>query len=245
MFLRWLFKVFPGEMLGGWSLVRPDLSLWILVALASTGASLAPGTAAGGLAPALAAIPLLLLLIVTVTVKFDAAARGVEAPWGDVFERFFARVLLLLAASAASLAMCVGAAIVTRAAVIILMRNAEAMPLASMVLGVIIYITLLARFSFVPFLAVLDRHADLELGGGKLAPLTRLVWPLLASSRMTDGLRWRLAPYVVLLNLGSAVALLPPPVRIPFLLAWQFVQLTAQAVLFHHYRERRPFLTRQ
>jgi hypothetical protein len=241
MFVRWLFTVFPREMRQGWELVRKDLFVWLWVAVLSTLATLSAPATGGSPLTLLVSVPLLLLLVATVVMKFDAAARQTTVSWGEIGSRFLSRVPALFAAASLSVAISIGLAILARAAALILLRDTALLELAPSALGVVVYISLLVRFSFVPFLVVLDRANDIAAITNVrwLGPLVGWLWPLVASARMTERLGWKLSPYMILLHVGSAIALLPPVSRPVVLVAWQLVQLTAQAVLFGYYKERR------
>ena len=47
MFLHWLVTVFPVEMREGWNLVRPDLLVWIAVAILTVFSPFLVGTTGG------------------------------------------------------------------------------------------------------------------------------------------------------------------------------------------------------
>jgi len=100
----------------------------------------------------------------------------------------------------------------------------------------------LVHFSFLPFLVILLERASIPPSlwqwsrGAALAPM---FWPLTASSRMTEGIRWRLAFYMLLGRVVPAGALLVPPAGlVPVLVFAMLFLMTVQAVFFLHYRTR-------
>ena len=252
MFTRWLLNTLPAELSGAWKLIRVDLGLWIGLALIPaliTAASTVDGTSP---TPTLAVTTLLSLVIFSMlaAVKFDAARRdaplGLTAAFGIVIRR----VPPYLAAFAAVYTITLGAGWLAEGAVRQITRGTPVDPAAAILISSVIYITLLARYAFWPYLAVLERGDRLPLD--TIAPrslsrlgtaLARVGWPLMASTRLTEGVIWSLVPYVILLGVGPAmISTAPAAMRAPLMAAWWLVQLLLQAVLYNHYADRRALL---
>jgi hypothetical protein len=243
--LRWLFTVFPQEMRQGWAYVRPDLVLWLalaaLVAVA-TMAMPAPSDAPPPALPFLIGVISGLLTTMLPAVLFTAQLEGRQLTWGPV--------LLLMARKAAPL---VAYAIVA----IFLAWSAEAamivgvswalgdspilIPL-SVVAGIVILVSILVRYSFMPFVVILlerDKVPPEMWQWQRMPALAPLFWPLTASARLTEGRRWRLAPYTVLQQaLPLAATFAPGYLVIPASVVALLVLTIVQAVYFLHYRER-------
>ena len=73
-----------------------------------------------------------------------------------------------------------------------------------------------------------------------------LVWPLLASSKLSDGVRWRVAPYLALPYLAMiATSLLPGIAQLAALVLGELLKLVTLAVLFRYFVARRGELLAQ
>ncbi|MEE8311175.1 MAG: hypothetical protein V3R77_02885 [Candidatus Binatia bacterium] len=245
MFTRWLLNTLPGELAAGWRIVRADLGLWLVMAMLPGLMTAASVRAVDGPSARLGLVTILALVLLSMLaiVKFDAAAHGRRLPLDDALGRIPGRILPYLAAFASVAVITLGAGWLAEEGVLIATRGTPVSTFAAAAVSTVIYLTLLVRYAFWPYLAVLDRRPDLDqraLAGGKwLAPLAVVGWPLMASSAMTAGHGWRLAPYVVLMGLGpSLTAAAPLTLRPPLAALWWIVQLTLQAVIFNHYRER-------
>ena len=71
-------------------------------------------------------------------------------------------------------------------------------------------------------------------------PFAMLVWPLSASRRATDGRRWHIAPYIVLMIAAPLPAVFAPRyLHIPLVVVLMLVSWTAVAVIFRRYLELR------
>jgi hypothetical protein len=156
---------------------------------------------------------------------------------------------MLLVYGTIAMGICLSVRALTITAVAIVLKGSPAALPAASALGWLVYLTMLVRFSFFPFLALLSKSAEVE----SLMPahpklmvwLRPLAWPLLASDSMTSGRRWRIAPYVVLLSAapGAAASFAAEgPAAVAAAAATQMVVLTAQAALFDHFLERRGSL---
>lgn len=245
MFTRWLLNTLPVELAAGWRIVRTDLGLWLVVAMFPGLMTAAAARAEGGPSARLGLLTILALVLLSMLaiVKFDAAAHGRRLPLDDTLGRALRRILPYLAAFASVALITLGAGWLAEEGVLIATRGTPVSTFAAAAVSTVIYLSLLVRYAFWPYLAVLDRRPDLDRQavayGTWMAPLAAVGWPLMASSAMTAGYRWRLAPYVVLMGLGpSLTAAAPPALRPPLATLWWIVQLTLQAVIFNHYRNR-------
>jgi hypothetical protein len=247
VFLHWLVTVFPGEMRSGWQLLRPDLAIWIVVALVTVASPFIVGTT-GGVRTSLAGLILSqaagLLIVVVQSVRFNQNAAGQGGTWSEALARSAAR--LIPAAFYATLAVLVasGATALVRQSLVVLLRDTPVAPFATACVSAVILVSLLTMFAFVPFFATLSKRD--EIGAERLAgtpwlrPFAMLVWPLSASRRATDGRRWHIAPYIVLMIAAPLPAVFAPRyLHIPLVVVLMLVSWTAVAVIFRRYLELR------
>ena len=247
MFLHWLVTIFPTQMRGGWQLIRPDLAVWIAIAVATVISPFLVGTTGGVEASPIGfAISQIagLLIVVLQAVRFEQHATGAEASWSEALSKATTR--LIPAAFYATLAVLVasGATALLRQALTELLRDTPVAPFAIAAVSAIVLISLLATFAFVPFFATLSHRSEIApeslVQTSWLRPLAMAVWPLAASRRATDGHRWQVAPYVVLMIAAPLPAIFAPPrVQTPLVAALMLVSWTAVAVIFRHYLEHR------
>jgi hypothetical protein len=247
VFLNWLVTVFPGEMRSGWQLLRPDLPIWTLVALLTVVSPFLVGTAGGAqtsFAGLIASQAAGLLIVVLQSVRFEQHASGLSAPWSHSLARAAAR--LVPAAFFATLAVLVasGATAMVRQSLSVLLRDTPVAPFATACVSAVILVSLLATFAFVPFFATLAKRdeisADRIAATAWLRPFAMAVWPLSASRRATDGHRWRIAPYIVLMIAAPLPAVFAPRfLHIPLVVVLMLVSWTAVAAIFRRYVELR------
>jgi hypothetical protein len=250
MFINWLLTVFPVEMRGGWHLVSRNLVLWVAVAAFSALLTALADSMHGQAPPTLTILQGLLPVLVTflAVAKFDAAARNAESEWGKLG-------ILLLLRGLPLLGCAILATLITRVPQSLVYHLTAALlggtPLQhaiSEVFSIVIYISLLARFCFIPFLVVLQRRGDLNdtvLPRGRLNLPAALVWPFVASDKMTDGVRWRVAPYLALPYLTAiAISLVPGIAQGLILVLGEILKLVASAVLYRYYAAQRVVAVR-
>lgn len=247
MFLHWLVTVFPGEMRSGWQLLRPDLAIWVLVAFLTVISPFIVGTTGGAstsLVGLVASQIAGLLIVVLQSVRFEQHASGQSAPWSESLGQAAAR--LIPAAFYATLAVLVasGATAMVRQSLSVLLRDTPVAPFATACVSAVILVSLLATFAFVPFFATLAKRS--EISAERLAettwlrPFATLLWPLSASRRATDGHRWKIAPYIVLMIAAPLPAVFAPRfLHIPLVVVLMLVSWTAVAVIFRRYVELR------
>jgi hypothetical protein len=249
VFLSWFFSIFPRELAHSWRLVRRDLMLWVamatLLSLATIGiAQQQPGTPDGApTAPdafiALVGIVGMLVMATLPPVLFLAAAARETLDWGDVGRRIAGRVLPLLAYFLLAALLSWAAASTVLLVTASLLKGTPVAPAVSGTLASIILVSILCAFAFLPFLILLsDREKTPEdlWSTPRLPLLGRLLWPMIASARMTDGLRWRIAPYVVLNFVAPRLApLAPVDFLLPALVAALLVSLVGLAVQFDYW----------
>jgi hypothetical protein len=243
MFINWLLTVFPVEMTSGWRLVSRDLVLWLFIATISALLAALAASTHGHAPPALTIIQGLAPLLVTflAAAKFDAAARESAVNWGDLGKLLISRGLpLFWYAAVAGLVAHFPArlvAIVTGE----LLRDTPMGQVIPTAFSAVILISLLARFSFVPFMAVLLEGEEVQskLPATRLGFLRAILWPLFASDHLSDGYRWRIAPYVALPYLiDIAVNLTPGVAQILALTVGQLIKMMALAVVYRYYAAR-------
>ncbi len=241
MLIRWLLKTFPAEMTRGWNLVRCDLWLWICVS--SLLALLSELQEAGKASPRLALLLAACVTILTVALlamRFQSAAGGASSGLADIAGRAVRRAPLLFCNLTVAVLLSAAGGAAIRIPILLLWKEQPWAPPLALAAGAIIYLSLLTRFCFIPFLGVLDERARAAPAGRLWAPLDPLLWPLRESLRLTAGLRPRLLPYLAMVALGpAATAALAAPWRLPAAVLWQLLLFTAQAVLFLFYRQRR------
>ncbi len=241
MFLNWLLTVFPAQMAQGWLLVRRDLVLWIaLFTLMSLAAVTVPNDPAEGFSLAtLVHTATALLATLLPAILFRAASRSEEVDWSDVLELIGRRMLPLLLYSGLGVFVVLGASSLVGVGAFTLLNGTPLQMPVTVFASTLVLITLLVRLCFLPFFAVLHTNADLPELGGRFGdhPLLRTVaWPLLASSRLGEHVRWSVTPYVIISRLGPLAALtVPTNLLLPFLVVWQIFMLVAQAVLYNYF----------
>jgi len=249
MFTRWLLTVFPEDVRIGWRLLKANLFLWIVLAtasalaipisaqLAATGGHnrlivLGTLTWAVGLSQAILCIPL-----------FDDAYRRRSTDWDR------ARTLLIRRAAPFFLAATVIvpggllAAAFAMTAVQTLLQQTPVADFAVPLFGILVYVGVLVRFCYVPFLIVLYTRVSLPQRSlpapALVRPLLVVLWPFVASSRLSEGRRWRLAPYIGLLYVVRLLhQRVPADLQIFVTLGADLAALIAQAILFRYFAER-------
>lgn len=245
MFLRWLLKTFPAEMRQGWGLIRPDLMLWLALAALIAVAAMAmppPGDQPPPALPMLVAAFSGLVTMMLPAVLFTAQLEGRQLTWGPV--------LLLMARKAAPLIFyaLTGFLIAWTADVVMLLAVTSALgdtpaliPLST-VAAVVIFVSIIVRFSFLSFLVILVDREQLPPAlwqWQRATALAPIFWPLTASARLTEGNRWRLVFYTLLERvLPVGAALVPPPYTLLSSTVALIVLTVVQGVFFLHYRRR-------
>lgn len=233
---HWLTVVLPREMRAAWRLVRADLPLWlsvsvVLATLAARGSR--PEADPRILVPLSTVV--ILVVLTTMAVRFEAAAGGSSSH--SVLEKLLARSILLLVNLLTAVTVCAVAGVAVRAAILLVASDFTTALTLARLAGVLVYWALLVRYCFVPFTTVLDERPAAPVSRWT-RPLEAVLWPLVVSSRWTEGRRLRLAPYVAVVAVGTGIiSPLPPAWRLPALAVWQLFTLTVQAALFNAYRE--------
>jgi hypothetical protein len=244
VFLRWLFTTFPQEMRHGWAWIRPDLLLWLglaaLLAVATMAMPPPGGEEAPPVLPFFVGVVSALVSTMLPAVLFTAQLEGRQLTWGPV--------LLLMARKAAPLIAyaIIGYSLawIAQTAMILSVNYAlgdsvMVIPLST-VAGIVILVSVLVRFSFLPFVVILLERDNVPpplWQWQRAAALAPIFWPLTTSARMTDGNRWRLAFYTLLQQVLPFTALLvPETVVIPVSVVVLLVLTMVQGVMFDHYR---------
>jgi hypothetical protein len=256
MFFRWLTEELPREMRRGWLLIKADLTFWCAVAAAlallavsplwtqqdeeSRGAALVVLVAATVVRVALAP-----LLLVTAALRFDAVSSGTQIAGNVLWRTVLRRLVAVLVAWLTAAVLCRAVALVAQA-VLVAVLHASATPMTAVrawsgLVGWLVYVGLLARFAFVPFLVGLDaRPAARPPEGAVFELVYRFAWPLIESNRMTRDVRSRLVPYLAIGLFAPAVAAFAPGLLRPLLsFGLHLLSFTALAVVFRYYEEQR------
>ncbi|MBI5503214.1 MAG: hypothetical protein HY899_00320 [Deltaproteobacteria bacterium] len=243
MILRWLTSTFPAEMMQGWRLVRPDLVLWVALSALLAVATLAvpPGTEdPAPVLPALVGLTTALLTATLPPVLFTAAATAREVTWGRVWRYLLLKAPVLLAYWILALLVALLPAVAVGKAVSLALGGTVAEIPLSALGAILIFLVFAVRFSFLPFLAILYERGQIAeaLWSVPQAPwLGSLAWPLLASTRLTQTVRWRLTPYVLLVGVvPNLPRMAGPAVLLPAEVVCQVLALTVQAVLYCYFR---------
>jgi hypothetical protein len=245
MFINWLLTVFPVEMSNGWRLVSRDLILWLAVAVLSAGSAALSASMHGHAPPAMTILQALapVLVMFLAAAKFDAAVRSEQVDWRELGSLLASRGIPLLAYAVLATLITRFPQSIAYHATSTLLEGTPLRHAISETFSVVIYISLLARFCFVPFLVVLHGREELPeklRPSGSLARPAALIWPFPVSDRLSDGIRWRVAPYLALPYLIAIVINLTPGVaQIAALLVGELVKLVTTAVLFHYFAVRR------
>lgn len=242
MFIRWLFTVFPTELRQGWRLVRPDLALWVALSALLGVAALSMSPASDQPPPLLPAVVGMTVGLVTAmlpAILFTAKLEEREITWGPALAFCGRKALPLFAYVLIAVMLAYGADSAVRVSVALVLRESPAtVPMATLG-GTVVLLSILVRFSFLPFLVLLSSRDEVPDSlwqwrvGEALAPW---LWPLTTAARQTEGYRWRLVPYTVL---TLAVPWLPALVAVEAALLvsvlGQILLLTVQAVFFDYY----------
>jgi len=244
MILHWLWSVFPAEMKQGWRLVRPDLLLWVaLSALLAVAALTVPAgqDSRAHILPALVGLTTALLTATLPPVLFTAAVTAREVTWGQVWRYLLLRAPILLiywfVALLVALVPAVAVALTIRAAA----GDSTAQAPLTAFGALLVFLIFTVRFSFLPFLTILyerEQIAEALVWNISRAPvLGALAWPLVASARLTENLRWRLLPYVLLIGIVPQLARVSESaLLLPTQVVCQLAALTIQAVLYGYFR---------
>ncbi len=270
MFTRWLLTVLPADMRAGWRLVSANLPLWIgLATLAALSAPVAAAFQADATSLGLRFVGLAAILVglakdIAGVSLFDDAFHRRDTDWSRAASLVLRRAVPFVLCVTLTVGGSLIAAELVMSAVAVTLENTPLSEPMVPVFGILIYVTLLARFAFVPFLVVIrtfdtlpswlrekpsdmtSHHANnsaaqaanyqVPLLARLPASLAKLIWPFVASTKLTDGMRWRLAPYLGLVYLMRFAGRdLPDGTQVLFAAATFIVGLTAQAVLFSYY----------
>lgn len=246
MFLRWLLTVFPAEMRQGWLLVRPDLLLWLalfaLVAVATMSLPPPGGDQQPPALPFFISVVAGLMTTMLPTVLFTAQLEGRQLTWGPVLLLMARKAAPLVAYALTAVAIAWSAEAVMLVAVTFALGESPILIPVSSVAGLVILVSILVRYSFLPFLVILLQRENVPVAlwqWNRAAALAPAMWPLTTSARMTEGLRWKLAPYTLLGQvLPLLAALAPGASKLPVSIAVLVVVTVVQGVLFLHYDRR-------
>ena len=249
MFIRWLVTVFPREMSRAWQTMRPALAVWLVLSVAlALLASVTTRTVSTDLALAQAAASLLVL--VAIAWALDCSETGRALDMGELFSLYLRRVPALLGYGALAFGLCTAAKALTLIAVVMILGGSDGGLVAARGLSLVVYLTLLVRFCFFPFLVVLAERGDfatlISEAGGVARPAAQLAWPLFVSDRLAQGRRWRLLPYVMLISFAPGLVWsLSGQGTILGLAGAEMFAFMSYAGVFSYYRERTSELAGQ
>jgi len=245
VFLRWLLTTFPVEIRQGWALLRPDLVLWLALAALVAVATMSmppPSDEPPPALPFLVSIVSGLLTTMLPAVLFTAQLEGRQLTWGPVLLLMARKAAPLVAYAITAIFIAWGAEALMLVAVTFAFGNTPALIPASTVAGVVILVSILVRFSFLPFLVILlerDKVPPALWEWKRATWLAPIFWPLTTSSRLTEGNRWRLVFYTILGQaLPVAATFAPKALVMPASIIALIVLTTVQGVFFLHYRRR-------
>ena len=258
MLFRWLLSVFPRELRLAWPRIAPDAFVWCTVAalltvlpyvellIAPVGAGPEGSTTWPRMASALVALARIAappLVFVVAAARFASPARR-NRSWASVGSLAARRTVPALAAWAAASALAIFISMIAQWAVLAVLSEMEgtkqAMGPLSKACRIFIYVSVMARFAFVPFIVALERRDTAperrRSRGAFGAAAYLLAWPLIESWARTQALAWRLFPYALLLIYAPVAAgFVSPAAHAPASFLLQLVSFTALAVLFNHY----------
>ena len=214
MLLRWLMTEFPRDMQRGWLLIKANLGFWCAVAAGLAVLAVIPfgdGTADTSADVAVLVASMLLrvlvpLVLVVGAVRFAAASDGRQVGWASVMRSVKSRIVPVALACFLAAVLCRAGALFAEAAAVAILQTAGKDPNVlrawAELVGGVVFVVLLVRFAFVPFLAGLRRGSEFRSGDGGDGVLGsaihRIAWPLIESNRMTSNVRRELLPYLVL-----------------------------------------------
>jgi hypothetical protein len=245
VFARWLLNIFPTEVRHSWRLVQRDLALWVaLAALLSVAIVGMPQPEQG---PNIATFVTLVAAILTTSLPpllFRAAALDLTLQWPNVLSTIAIRFLPLTIYSVVAIILAQGLASVVRIGTLTLTQGTPFGVPLSVGLATVVLATLFLQFLFMPFFVLLYQREDIpeelwQIGPEWAAPLTKWLWPLVASARLGDGIRWKVLPYLVISRVAPLAALLvPATLLLAAMVVSQLVSLWAMAVIFDYFRLR-------
>jgi hypothetical protein len=245
VFLRWLFTTFPQEMRQGWAYLRPDLVLWLGLSALLAVAMMAvpsPGEEAPRTLPYVIAAVSALVNMMLPAILFTAQLESRQLTWGPVLSLMARKAPPLIAYSLVGFVLAFGAYSAMAVSMTLGLGNTELLIPVTEVVGFVILLSIIVRYSFLPFLVVLTERDQVPPAlwqWQRFVQLAPLFWPLTASARMTEGLRWRLVFFTMLAPaVRSAAALLPAPLVLPAAMGALVLATVVQGVFFHHYRRR-------
>jgi len=257
MLLRWLLFVFPRELRLAWRRLAEDAFVWCCIAatltvlpylellLGPAGPDDRSVGAARGLFVLIAFVRIAAppLVFVIAAGRFASSEVG-DRSWPAVGRLAVRRTIPALAAWLAASALALVVSLFAQSAAIAVLSQMDGTKQAvaplSAVCRIFIYVSLMARFAFVPFIVALEQRDRKGREQGTRGTIGRgvyvLAWPLVESWARTQALAWRLFPYALsVIYAPLAAGFVWPPVRAPASFMLQVVSFTALAVLFDHY----------
>ena len=226
--------------------MKPDLLFWLALAIANTASPFVQFEIRGQSVPLLGA--LLGIVVATIApLRFATHLNREDEPesWLLSLQRAIRRVIPLVLSATAVATIVRFLAGLARWTTFELTAGSPVQAAASTIMGIVVLVSLLASFSFVPFLAVLRTRAELDASKVPMlqwpSPTPLLLWPFTASLTLVDGLRWRLAPLLILAIAAPFPAMFFPPIaQLVLQVLLQLVTTLALAAIFTYYADREP-----
>lgn len=227
----------------GWGLLRPDLVLWLaLSALVAVAALSMPpaGDQPPPLLPFLVSVLSGLVTTMLPAVLFTAQLESRELTWGPVLMLMARKAGPLVVYAITAIFIAWSAETAMYLAVTNALGESPILIPATTVAGFIIFVSILVRYSFLPFVVILlerDRVPEALWQWKRAVALAPTFWPLTVCARLTEGNRWRLVFYTLLSQSLPVLALLAPPgFTLPASVLAMVVLTTIQGVFFVHYQ---------
>jgi hypothetical protein len=245
VFLNWLFTVFPQEIRQGWAYLRPDLVLWLGLAALFAVAMMAlpaPGAESTPALPYAIAAASALVNMMLPAILFTAQIESRQLTWGPVLSLMVRKAPPLIAYSLVAFLLAFGAHSAMVIGMSFALGNTSILIPITTIAGLVILLSIIVRYSFLPFLVVLVERDEIPPAlwqWQRFPQLAPAFWPLTASARMTEGRRWSLVFFTMLApSVRAAALLMPAPLVLPASMAALLLATAVQGVFFHHYRSR-------
>lgn len=225
-------------------MLRPDLVLWLALSALVAVAALSmppPSDQPPPALPLLVSVATGLVTTMLPAVLFTAQLEGRQLTWGPVLLLMARKAAPLVAYAFTAFVIAWGAEAAMLVAVTFAFGDSPVLIPVSTIAGVVILVSILVRFSFLPFLVILLERGRIPASlwqWRRAASIAPVLWPLTASARLTEGRRWRLVFYTILGQaLPFAATFAPAPLVLPVAIAAMMILTMVQGAFFLHYRQ--------